>query len=664
MEGGRIGSIFLSYSRGDRAFAERIARVLEEAGHRVWWDRHLEGGGEFAAEIEAELDKADVVLVAWSSASVKSRWVRDEAAAGGDTERLVPVSLDGTLPPIGFRQFHTLDLGGWKGGKRDERTSELLHSIERKLGAPSEVRGAPSLSPAKRPLALPAEIWKWTIAGVFAAMIIAAGAVYYWTTRDQRRGPIAKPTIALVSFTAPSTDGELGRLADQARNSISHTLSQTGIPVRLLSSVPQDRSSAGDFLLSGDLTRDADTIVVTVRLEEAAHGVTVLTNRFEAGKDDVRYLGERIGAQMAAFFGGPQLLVLDRRYPMAPELMAELLADTGDPLQKYQTSKRIAAKAPDDPNAQIGVAYFTGFVLSELPRGERQDAVIAARQAADKALALAPDFGDIYGAWCGLHSDVLIAQCEDQLRTGLRIDPDAPYLNSFLAALVRGVGRFADANDLSRLSYTRNPYDDIKIGEMLRTFELTGEGDEAQNLFEQGVRWWPEEKYSFLRNRLFGLMERGDFDGMVKVEEKAGPSVLPPSYPKTREIAEAVRSKSALALRRACAAPGDWPILEFRCMIAFGIVGDQDDAYSIADKWFPQRVGRTAAETERIWLDDPDSPPAEFITAPAAAPLRRDPRFIELAKRTGLLAYWRSGRLPDFCGKSPEPVCKQLLRRD
>src|SRR5205823_9177841 len=129
--GGSMGAIFLSYAREDRGFAEHLSRVLEDAGHSVWWDRRLDGGEEFGAEIEAALGQSEVVLVAWSKESVKSRWVRDEAAVGGDTGRLVPVTIDGSRPPMGFRQFHTLDLSGWKGGKRDGRTADLLHSVER-----------------------------------------------------------------------------------------------------------------------------------------------------------------------------------------------------------------------------------------------------------------------------------------------------------------------------------------------------------------------------------------------------------------------------------------------------------------------------------------------------------------------------------------------------
>ena len=48
-----MASIFLSYARENRSCAEKLAATLESAGHSVWWDRHLDGGEEFSAEIEA-----------------------------------------------------------------------------------------------------------------------------------------------------------------------------------------------------------------------------------------------------------------------------------------------------------------------------------------------------------------------------------------------------------------------------------------------------------------------------------------------------------------------------------------------------------------------------------------------------------------------------------
>jgi adenylate cyclase len=57
--------------------------------------------------------------------------VQDEAAEGRDRGRLVPASLGSAKPPLGFRQFHTIDLGTWSGNGRSEMIDELVHAINR-----------------------------------------------------------------------------------------------------------------------------------------------------------------------------------------------------------------------------------------------------------------------------------------------------------------------------------------------------------------------------------------------------------------------------------------------------------------------------------------------------------------------------------------------------
>jgi hypothetical protein len=356
---------------------------------------------------------------------------------------------------------------------------------------------------------------------------------------------------------------------------------------------------------------------------------------------------------------------MDRRHPLDPALMADLLSIDyfGDSLQTYQNAKRIAAKAPNLQQAQLEVAFYTAFALADLPRDERQLALAEARQAADRAAALGPSLGDPYAAWCVLHSEALLAQCEDHLRAGKRIAPDAAWLNTFLSHLLRGVGRVEEATGLARLSYTHDIYLPQKIAWLLRVLEYTGESDEAANLYQQGARWWPEARDMFFRNRLFGLVDRGDFDSIPQLERDVGATKLMPAYQDSAALVAALRSRSIAAARRACPDKLEG-LMRFRCMLVLARLGDEDGAYAIAEKMYPRRIGRTPADTERIWLDDPDGPPSEFITSPAAAPMRRDPRYLALAERTGLLAYWRSGRPPDFCRPPhPEPVCDELLKR-
>src|SRR5206468_12977305 len=106
-----------------------IALALEKAGHSVWWDLHVRGGAQFSKVIEEALKAADVVVVLWSAKSVDPAWVRDEAAAGRDSGRLVPATIDGTEAPLGFRQFQTIDMREWNRGVKSRGYKELEQAI-------------------------------------------------------------------------------------------------------------------------------------------------------------------------------------------------------------------------------------------------------------------------------------------------------------------------------------------------------------------------------------------------------------------------------------------------------------------------------------------------------------------------------------------------------
>ena len=55
--------LFLSYSRADRARAQKLADALELAGFEVWWDALIEGGAQFAHTISEVLDLGAFALV-------------------------------------------------------------------------------------------------------------------------------------------------------------------------------------------------------------------------------------------------------------------------------------------------------------------------------------------------------------------------------------------------------------------------------------------------------------------------------------------------------------------------------------------------------------------------------------------------------------------------
>lgn len=656
-----MGRIFLSYARDDRSTVEKLAGILTGQGHDVWWDRHLHGGKEFADEIEAELEAADIVLVAWSHRSAKSRWVRDEAAVGGDSDRLVPVSIDGSLPPIGFRQFHTVDLAGWKGGKRDPRTAGLLQTIERKLAGEKDPQSG-TVRRKKRPGSQPRTLW----IGAMLALLVAAIGVYFLAFRD--RGPSAAdtPMIALLPITTASNDAALRELAPQVRDSIAHRLSQSDLQIQQIDAAPREAGIAGDYRLTGEVSKNGDQIIVTIRLADAAHGITVFSKRFEAKGAELATFADRVGVQIAGSIAwAAPLMALEKKHPSPPAILADLLGQldfTSDKPLNPRMVKRAAERAPQSAFAQVNLAMDTGLTLSDIPRPDRPRAIAEALKAAEQAKKLAPEFGDVHAAWCLLHSETRIAECEDRLRAGKRIDPDAPFVDTFLSGTLRQAGRFAEAFELTRINYAQDPYVPTKIGYVLQAYEFGNEQQQAEELFTKAMGWWPEFEGSFIIHRAMGKFARSDFDGLAQLLKAASKIDAPPYVRDYSRLVSAAREKSASRARAACTEPFSGSFAAF-CAIVLAQLGDVDRAFALIDRVYPRRLGSTPAETERIWLDQPDTVPVSILSFPAAAALRRDPRFLAVAQRLGLLAYWRSGRLPDFCKPPGEPVCAQFRRR-
>src|SRR5258705_3141225 len=138
-----MAKVFLSYAREDADVAKQLANCIGSAGHEVWWDKQLQGGSRFGDEIDRELKSADAVVVVWSDTSVQSAWVQDEAAEGRDTGRLVPVTLRGCRPPLGFRQFHSIDLGQWDARGEPETLDDVIAAVAKTAATAATVADEP-----------------------------------------------------------------------------------------------------------------------------------------------------------------------------------------------------------------------------------------------------------------------------------------------------------------------------------------------------------------------------------------------------------------------------------------------------------------------------------------------------------------------------------------
>ena len=160
-------------------------------------------------------------------------------------------------------------------------------------------------------------------------------------------------------------------------------------------------------------------------------------------------------------------------------------------------------------------------------------------------------------------------------------------------------------------------------------------------------------------------MDRGDFKALAQFRNELGSDYIEPDLKTALDpipsVSRAAQDGDVATTRRVCPLVQPPSFKRDLCLLAFTHVGDLDDAFSMASQIFPDRIGKSSPDQDRIWLDDPYPTDTDILTESAAAPLRRDPRFLALVRRLGMVAYWMSGRLPDFCRPPhPEAMCRTL----
>lgn len=378
-------TIFLSYSRADQTRARQLAQALEQAGLTVWWDTLIEGGASFARSIEAALLASDAVVVLWSGTSVASDWVLDEAAHGRDLHKLVPVSIDGTLPPLGFRQYQAIALPA-SGDRPDPAAVSAVVRAVRSIagGAPATPRAGANSGAAARP---DASRRRLMVGGVAAAALVAGAGVLGW-----RRGwftaqaPVSGSSVAVLPFKNISGDATRAYFSDGLSEEVRATLARNlRLQVMAQSSSGQFRSSeegavsiAGklgvSYLLDGSVRWAGDTVRVAADLVDGRTGFSRWSQIFERRIDDVFAVQSEIANAVAA----------------------ALAAQVGP-----------AAGAPADPEAERAASggtssvhafdvYLRGQALYDLSADESSE--LAALAQFDAAIALDPRYAAAHAA--------------------------------------------------------------------------------------------------------------------------------------------------------------------------------------------------------------------------------------------------------------------------
>ena len=425
-----MARIFLSYARDDADAAKQLASCISEGGHEVWWDRHLHGGSRFASEIDKALKDAEAVVVLWSPTSIDSAWVQDEAAEGRDSGRLVPVSLASAKPPLGFRQFQTIDLGKWDGAGSPDALDDLLEAIARTCGT--------SARPG------------------------AAG-------KDEKASAAAKKrdSVCVLPFINMSGEAEQEYFSDGISEDIITDLSK----VSALSVVARNtaftfkgqsldvkevaKTLGVTYVLEGSVRKAGNRVRITAQLIDGAEGDHVWADRYDRNLDDIFEIQDEISKAIvdalkikllpeekkAIEHRGTSNIEAYNLYLMARQQWVS--GNFGDPRRDdaiVRVCKQATRLDPDYAKAWALMALAQAEL--RFVHGKDENAL----PAADRALELDPTLPEAHCIKARyLEEEGEAEEAERQLRTALKLDPDSWEVNREAARMLFRRGHAREA---------------------------------------------------------------------------------------------------------------------------------------------------------------------------------------------------------------------------
>lgn len=298
-------TIFFSYSREDQARAIPIIKIITQAGFSVWWDGLLEGGVRFSEETEAALDRAKAVVVLWSKTSTKSHWVHDEATRGRDRRILVPLSLDGSGPPLGFGQFQVIDLSHAKMSPKDPCIQDMLRSIAAMHQVELSYIGRKTMPDA-------ALFNRRTLMVGGAAALAVGGGVAAWLAGAFGEGAGTSHRIAVLPFSNIGGPSDQAYLADGLATEIRSSLSQNAA-IQVVGQASSEAFERGKddavsfakklkagLLVDGAVQVANGIIRVTIELIDGKTGISRPNRVFEKPVDDILLVQREIAGAITA----------------------------------------------------------------------------------------------------------------------------------------------------------------------------------------------------------------------------------------------------------------------------------------------------------------------------------------------------------------------------
>ncbi|MBL8557799.1 MAG: hypothetical protein JNM47_03715 [Hyphomonadaceae bacterium] len=508
----------------------------------------------------------------------------------------------------------------------------------------------------------------WRAAMAAGAVAVLAAGGWLIATREP-----AEPLIAVMAFDAP--DGEKAeRIAVGLADEIIMDLAQTpqirvaarasSFKVSAEKDVDAARKLGAHYVVDGVVRLDGERLRVDAHLVDARRRNVVWAKRFERDAAFAFALQEEIaGAVVTGATGRVRQSSAQSTAQVSPDVFdlylqgraARLTRGHEEVQQAIGLLQQAVARAPEFARAWSELAGAQLIRADQVRLDENPDhrAAVslarAARASAERALELEPRDAYALAVLAGLQTPGDWRAQRRLMDRAVEIAPgDATVLRA-RARVLSDMGYLELARaDLER-ARTLDPLDPQML--LIWTMEAQGDAGRARGLLARAGEIAPNTSWN--TRLLFHIFDRRYADALALLAPGARPaSVSDAAVERFTALIDALRGRrtDAIGVWRALAREG--PARAEDAIFALALMGRHDDAFAVAEE---ARAFTPAGKGASLSLDTAYEGPvalfrADLAAAPALAGLRRDRRYLEMMKTSGLYTAWReSGEWPDFC---------------
>lgn len=526
------------------------------------------------------------------------------------------------------------------GEARGAFTIETIPRVGYRLGLGA---GAPAAAPRRR--------WLRPAAYAGLAALVAAGA---WLGQDAYRSRLAgrDPRTVVLPFKALTSDAPSRALAGAADTEVTGWLNEDH-----LQTLPPAQARDAAFTVSGAVQGDGTNLRVRIKVEDPHARLAVWTGDFERPAAEAAALQSEIGFRVAALMRSAADARRYSRGRISPAGLALYVQSRDNillsPERSLAFAEQLVREAPD-------FAPGHGALCQGLLQSARADAtdefeVLKARAMAEchRALALDPHFGLPYIVLANAEPGRSWTRREAHLRRAQAVAP-GPDADFGLGNLFTFSGRQEEGLHLVRRSVAVRPGWPIPPMNLASDLYGTGRAQEAREFAARQVALRPDDTRLRGVSLVINLFTRSPEEGLAILDDpglrpgELGPATLEgfQAFLKARKTGSAIDRRAAVQAIAANARAMRLPRAYAVPMLSR--LGELNAAFEVANAYADDpKVQRLAFALQ------PD-----FLFVPETAAMRADPRFIPLARKLGLLDYWRaSGHWPDFCVREPGSIC-------